>query len=319
MQNQCVGLAEALGMQAVVKRVVPRSPWKFLPPALWPAPLTMVAEDTPLNPPWPRVVISCGRRSVAAGMAVRRAAGEETFAVHIQEPHAPPSRFDLVIVPEHDSLRGENVMVVNGALHHLTREKLAAAGTKFAPMFAHLPRPLVAVLVGGSNRKHTISPAVIHELSDKLIAAAKKTGASLAVTPSRRTGATNIAVLRERLKDFGYVWNFEGENPYFGLLSLADSIVVTADSVSMVSEACFTGKPVHVFELEGGSRRLVQFHKNMSRAEMTRPFRGAFEKWSYQSLDETARAAGEIRRRMAKLRPTAISQPAQSTKLEPTL
>ena len=94
-------------------------------------------------------------------------------------------------------------------------------------------------------------------------------------------------------------WDGAGENPYFGYLALADAIVVTGDSVAMVSEACATGKPVHVYGLPGGSAKFERFHQDMRDAGCTRPFHGVIEKWTYQPPDETARVAAEIRRRMA--------------------
>ena len=125
-------------------------------------------------------------------------------------------------------------------------------------------------------------------------------GFGLAITTSRRTGAAATAQLRARLEPLGaYIWDGKGENPYFGLLALADVVIVTSDSVSMVSEAAFSGKPVHVFELEGGSAKFARFHQALRDAGISRPFRGAIERWVYTPPDDTARAAAEIRRRYA--------------------
>ena len=134
-----------------------------------------------------------------------------------------------------------------------------------------------------------------------LVRLAKTSGAGLAVTPSRRTGAANEAVLREGLAAVpSVIWDGEGENPYFGYLALADAIVVTADSVSMVSEACATGKPVYVFDLEGGSRKFKRFHDNLREAGITRAFEGTLAEWRYRPPDDTERVAREVRRRMRR-------------------
>lgn len=304
MESQCVGLAEALSLRCALKRVRrPRMPLKYLPPSLWPNPLSRAVEEEVLAPPWPDVLISSGRGSVAAALAVRRASAGKTFSVHIQTPYVHPSRFDLVVIPEHDSLRGDNVLVTRTALHGVTKERLAEATRHFNARLSHLPRPLIAVLVGGSNKHQNCSPETMHRMSDQLIAAAQECGGALAVTTSRRTGEENERILRERLEAIPlFFWDGRDENPYLGLLALADAIVVTSDSVSMVSEACATGKPVHVFDLGEGHRKMRKFHKMLMDDGVTRPFAGRIERWSYDPPNETEKIAAIVRERLYRAR-----------------
>ena len=125
-------------------------------------------------------------------------------------------------------------------------------------------------------------------------------GAGLVVTTSRRTGAENEAILRAALADVpSLIWDGQGDNPYFGMLALADAVVVTCDSVSMISEACYTGSPVHVYDFPGGSKRFRRFREDLERGGLTRPFRGRLESWQYTPLDETRRAADFVRSRYA--------------------
>lgn len=299
MQNQCIGLAEALGLTATVKHTKPRAPWKFLPPNWWPNALDMVASDTPFTAPWPDVVISCGRRSVAAALAVKKMSGNRTFAIHIQDPHVPATRFDMLVVPEHDKLRAENVIVVRGAMHHVTREKLALAAPAFTPLIQQLPHPLIGVLVGGSNKRQEFTSKRMREFARGLAAAAKESGGSLFVTPSRRTGADNETILREELKNTpSYIWDGTGANPYFGLLGLSDVIVATSDSVSMVTEACATGRAVYVYDIPGGSARLHAFNQQLQHDGFTQAFHGTVAMKSAPVLQETSRAAALIRPRL---------------------
>lgn len=303
MENQCVGLAEAIGVTPTrVHTQASRTMWKFLPPSLWPDPLSLKEGGGRFEAPWPDIVITCGRRSVATSMAIRKASGGKTFTIHIQDPHAPADKFDMLVVPRHDTLRAPNVYVARGALHHVTREKLDKAAAHFSPMLAHLPRPLISVLVGGSNKKQEVSPDVIRDLAEKLKKTAQLSNAGIAVTPSRRTGKANEVILREVLSGSNcWVWDGTGDNPYFGLLALADAIVVTADSVSMVSEAAFTGKPVYVYDLEGGSSRLRRFQQDLFDDGITKPFTGtAIEHWAYQPLDDTREVAAIIREKLMK-------------------
>ena len=299
MENQCLGLAEAMGLVPLVKRVRLRFPWKQLSPALlrFGNARSLAAGSDPIAPPWPDVLIATGRHSVSSSLAVR-SAHPAGFRIQIQDPGIRPSLFDLVVVPRHDRLRGDNVMVTAGALHRVIPAVIRAAAERFAPAFADLGRPLVAVLIGGANGAYRMDAAATTELAARLVDLAES-GAGLLVTPSRRTGTANEAILRRALAGrSAFLWDGTGENPYFALLGLADAIVVTPDSVSMVSEACSTGKPVLIAELPGGSAKFDAFHRGLRDDGITRRFEGRLEQWSYPPLDDTARVATEIWRRL---------------------
>lgn len=300
--NQAVGLAEALGLQATVKRFMPRAPWKYLPPRLWPHPLTLgdASSDT-LAPPWPDLLISCGKRAAAPAHAIRAAAGGKCFAVHVLSPPVPDTWFDMLILPRHDGRSGKNIVVTDAALHRVTPAKLAEARAHFAKLFEKLPQPRVAVLIGGSNKRHSLTEAAMTRLAGQLADLCRDRHAGLMITPSRRTGAANTRILLDKLRGLpSYVWDGAGENPYFGMLAWADAIVVTVDSVSMTSEACATGKPVYVAALDGHSTRIAAFHRHMQAQGYTKPFAGRIEPGHYAPPDDTARAAAEVRQRMAQ-------------------
>jgi mitochondrial fission protein ELM1 len=303
MRNQCVGLAEALGVEFVVKTIRPRLPWRLLPPHLWMSALRAPGRDGDgLTPPWPELLIATGRQTVAPSLAIKRASGGRTFTVQIQNPVHARARFDVIVAPRHDGLDGDNVIATDGALHRVTAARLADEADKFRPALAHLPRPLVAVLIGGANRQYGFSAANARRLADGLVRVGSE-GAGLAITASRRTGAANERVLRDAVAPFNaYFWDGAGDNPYFGLLGLADAVVVTCDSVSMVSEACATGKPVHVFDLDGGSKKFRRFHAALRERGVTRAFAGAIESWRYAPLDDTTRVAQEIAARWSRTR-----------------
>jgi uncharacterized protein len=299
--NQAVGLAEAIGVPFVEKTVALSLPWRWLPANLWPSGTLGTARpdraEDALTPPWPDLIISCGRQAVGPARAVKAKSG--AFHAHIQHPRMLLSTFDVLIVPAHDRLEGDNVIVTNGAIHRVTPARLKAAAADFATLLAPLPRPLIAVLIGGGSKSHRLTTERCKNIVAQLQNFAKSTGGGLAITTSRRTGAENEAILRDALSGPDvFFWDGAGENPYFGLLGLADHIVVTADSVNMVSEACRTGKPVHVIDLDGGSAKFTAFHKSFRDAGFTRMFSGEAAQWTYEPLDETGRAAAEIRRRL---------------------
>jgi mitochondrial fission protein ELM1 len=297
MESQCLGLAEALDLTPVIKRITSRFPWSILPPQLWVAPLQ--APSPPgddLAPPWPDLLIATGRQTVAPALAIKKAQGSAIIAVQIQNPTVDPSRFDLVIAPKHDDIEGSNVVTTLGALHRITPERLTEEAARCAARYAALPRPLVAVLIGGTNKQYRMTEQCTDRLADLLVDAAGRQGLGLAVTASRRTGVKNIERLKQRLSqvpsDF---WDETGDNPYFGMLGLADAIVVTGDSVNMVTEACATGKPVHVFQLEGGSGKFRRFHQTLQDRGLTRPFVGSIDQWETTPLDDMARAVDAVR------------------------
>lgn len=303
--NQGTGLAEATGFRVETRNVRLRPPWAWIPPDLMPPPLSGVACDGPgLTPPWPDLLVSVGRRSAAVSIAVRRASGGRTFTVHLQNPHASARHFDLIALPRHDLAAGvrqrENVIFHEAALHRVTAARLAEALAGAPPALLDLPGPRIVVLVGGSNGRYRFGPAEMRELAGQLLAVRESTGGSLLVSTSRRTGAENVAALRAALGDnVARFWAGEGENPYFSWLALADALLVTCDSVSMISEACATGRPVQVMHFPGGSRRFAAFHRSMEAAGYVRPFRGRLETWSCTPPDDTARIAAEVRRRMS--------------------
>lgn len=302
MDNQSIGLAQALGLEVVQKRIDPVAPWKHLPPQLWLAPLRFLGPGSDaIEPPWPDVVIGTGRLTVAVALAIKRASGGRTFNIRIQDPHTAYDEFDAIVTPRHDRCNHPNVIATLGGLHTITPARIREAGERFAEKFAALPRPRVAVLVGGTNKCYRLTPEIGRVLGEQLAALSAATGAGILLTPSRRTGAEVEAALRDALAQTpAYIWDGAGENPYLAYLALADHIVVTADSVNMVSEACTTGKPVYVVELEGGSRKFRLFHAAMRSGGYTRPFAGKLEHWDYPPLDDVGQVAGEIRARLER-------------------
>jgi len=304
MINQCRGLVTALGVTAEEKKIALSAPWCWLPPALTPARLCVLsASGDQLSPPWPDLLIGTGRKSVAPALAVKRASGGRTFCVQVQNPDIALDKFDLIIAPDHDRLSGSNVVSTLGSLHGITAAVLDDARARFADTVAGLPRPLIAVLLGGNNAVYRMDESVAARLAGDLAALAGVHGCGLAITASPRTPREAVAMITKSLASElanakAVFWDGAGDNPYLGYLAHADAIIVTGDSVNMVTEAAATGKPVHVVELPGGSDKFRRFHTAMAEAGITRPFTGAIEHWSYTAPDDTAHVAAEIHRRM---------------------
>ncbi len=297
MISQCVGLAEALGSDPIVKTVRLRTPWRDLTPYVrLGGRLQFTSDSDPLTPPWPDLLIATGRHSVAASIVVRRLARGKTRTVQIQNPVVSPKHFDLVVTPRHDNLEGDNVVVTRGALHRVTPAMLKEGADQFAWRLQHLKRPYISVLIGGSNGVYRLDADEMRSIAARLAICARALKASLIITPSRRTGEANREILKDALVDVPhYLWTGQGENPYFGLLGLADFIVVTADSVNMVSEAASTGKPVYVAALPGGSAKFWNFHQRLTEEGVTRAFEDKLEPYAYPPLDDVAMVADKVR------------------------
>jgi mitochondrial fission protein ELM1 len=217
------------------------------------------------------------------------------------------SKFDLVAAPQHDRLEGQNVIPIIGAMHRITRAKLDSAAASFADTLNHLPRPRIAVLIGGANRSYRMTEAVARRLGQDLARIADKNGAGLMVTASRRTGLDNENLLRAAIGAGNKAsnvmfWDNHGPNPYFAYLALADAVIITCDSVNMISEATATGKPVYIVPLEGGDAKFSAFHQMLYDTGIARPFKGELDHWSYEVPDEPKRVATEILRRMEAIK-----------------
>ena len=295
LRAQALGLAEAAGFLPDLRVLQPIGLWRYLPPALWARPLRAV-DRLAWEAPLPRLVIGCGGAGARLAAALRRP-GVKVVAV--QHPRMPLDKFDLVLAARHDGITGANVIVTRNALHRVTPARLAAEAERWRPVFAGLPGPRVAVLLGGSNGRYRLDEETAEALAADLAGMMDRDKVSLMVTPSRRTGPEALHVIRQTLAPRGaWIWDGKGENPYFGLLGLADAIIVTADSVSMVSEAVATPVPVMLARLPGKSGRIGGFMEAMVQDGRVRDFAGRLEMWDTAPLDDTEAAALEMRRRL---------------------
>jgi mitochondrial fission protein ELM1 len=315
-ETQAVALADALGLKPDLMHVKAPSLWAWMPATLWPAPILFARlQGARIKPPWPDILITCGRRSAALALAIRaksrKGGALGTFAIHILNPQVESKRLDVVVTPRHDldNLRqhrhgGPNVIPTLGSLHPLDPRRLAKEANRMADRFADLPRPLVAVLVGGHSKNYEMGMDCMETLGVHLRQLFDASGCGFAVMTSRRTKEENIAVLTRALAGTGaYFWDGKGDNPYRGVLGLADGLVATCDSVNMITEAAATGKPVYVAMFEANSDRVESFNKDMRAAGHTRLFEGKIDfSWSPQPLLETPRVAAVIAARYAAAR-----------------
>ena len=299
----CIGIARELGLEPVLKPVAPRALFGALSPFGPIDPRDSARRPgSLLAPPFPDIVFAAGRVTVPYLRHLRRASGGRTFTVFLQDPRTGPGTADMLWVPEHDRLRAENVVVTLTSPHPLRPHVLAAARRTPDPRLAALPHPRVAMVLGG--------PSAHHRFEDKDVAALVRIAGDLAasgcgvmVTPSRRTPDSLTKALAQALEGKpAFVWDGTGANPYAAIIALADSIVVTGDSVNMVGEALVAGVPVQVYEPSGGHPKIAGFIEKLVQAGHVRRWAGQLERWDNPPLDATSLIASEIARRYSAFR-----------------
>ncbi len=253
--SQVLALAEALEWPFEVKRFTYR---RGVPYLLLGASLAGISrqKSDPLTPPWPDLVISASARNEPICLWIQKQAaevGKKVRLVHIGRPWKRLDRFDLVITtPQYRLPHRPNVLHNSTTLHRVTPLRLAQEAKRWLPELACLPRPYVAVMLGGSSGPYILDRAAARQLAAEVNELARTLKGSLLVTSSARTGRGILKAFAQEIDVPAHLfcWSPKLEdNPYYAYLALADQIVVTSDSASMLTEACATGKPVHIFDL----------------------------------------------------------------------
>jgi mitochondrial fission protein ELM1 len=250
---QVQALAEALGWPYEIKRFVYRKSELITNRLLGPTLAGVVKnESSALGPPWPDLVISAGRRNEPIARWIQRRADRPVRLVHLGRPWAGLDRFDLIVTtPQYQLPKRPNVLHNTAPLHRVTTQRLAQAAAIWKPRLASLPRPYTAVLVGGHSGSFTFDAPAAARLGRAASARARAAGGSLLITNSARTPAASTAALEAAIEAPARFFHWApqaADNPYLGYLALADAFIVTADSMSMLIEACVTRKPVYIFD-----------------------------------------------------------------------
>jgi mitochondrial fission protein ELM1 len=303
--RQVEALAAAVdGRSGTTWTLAAHAPWRWLAPrkligSAWSFDAAfMRALASP-----PALAIGCGRQ---AALATRLLREHGARVVQILDPRIDPRHWDLVVAPEHDGLRGDNVVSMLGSLHPVDDAWLARAREDFS-ILAQLPRPRTTLLLGGPSRHVRIDDAALSASLARLESVLRAEGGSLLLTTSRRTPQAWLALVRARfagipgLRWFGATKRgpADDDNPYPGLLAWADRIVCTPDSVNMLSEACATRAPVFVIDPAGTHGRLRRFHDALLARARIRALDDALEPFAVEPLRETTRVAAEVRARLA--------------------
>jgi mitochondrial fission protein ELM1 len=295
MRAQAEGLLHRLNVEPCFHTIRLGGMWRHLPTRFCPDPLKAAA---PIQlAPDTQWLLSIGGRGGAVGAALRRKTGLKL--VQVQNPRMGFDQFDLIIANHHDNISGPNVISIRTALHNVTDERLAVARAVWEARLPRDGRPLLCVMLGGSNGRFRLGQEEGRLIGRSLAQMVRQQNIALAVTPSRRTDRQALTALTTELEGLGaYIWCGEGDNPYLGMLALADMVAVTTDSVSMISEAVATKAPVQIIPLPGRSRRISAFVQGLTRLNRVRPFKPDWRPWGVSSLDDTEIAVEEVRKRL---------------------
>lgn len=294
--RQAGALARALGLQSREWLLRARAPWSWAAPRRLPGSRQAFggafAEALGRQPP--ALAIGCGRQGALATRLARDAGAR---AVQILDPRLPPALWDVVVAPRHDGLRGDNVLTLLGSLNPVDDTWLRLARETF-PALGRLPRPRIAVLLGGPAGHVRYDAATVDAWLDAVDAAVTEDGGSVLLTASRRTPRALHQAIRARYSGReALLWldDTDGANPYAGMLAWADRIVCSPDSVNMVSEACATYVPVFVAGMDRVQGRIRGFMDELATLGRVRPAEGGLAPFQAEALRETERVASQLR------------------------
>ena len=251
--GQVYTIRDALNWPVEIKHIKMLDQYVFGKPKVGPTlyHIDREASDA-LQPPWPDLIITVGRRPANVALWIREQSGGRTHIVLVGKPSGMMQQFDLIIASSENRFPPlPNVLPIALPLMQVDKAKVADAAAKWREPLAQYPRPLIAVMIGGPTGPYAFNRRVVAQL----IAQARdigQQGGTAYFTTSRRTPAKVVAALRQRLPPGAqlFAWSSEArDNPYMGLLGLADGFVVTGDSISMMVEVVRLGKPLAILSL----------------------------------------------------------------------
>jgi len=306
-RSQVLGVARALGLKFMIKEIRYTIAAE-LPNYMLMSSFSMLTQSSRVNlmAPWPDIVIAAGRRTAPVARRIREQSKGKTFLVQIMYPGSSgEDDFSLIAIPKHDAMGpADNRFEIIGAPHGVTAEALAEAEIHWRGKFDHLPKPHVALIVGGDTKRKKFTPDMARDLGAQAAKLAKGAGGSLLITTSRRSTPEAVDALLQAIGDTPanvFKWGDEGDNPYMAYLAMADHVIVTGDSVSMSCEACATGKPVYIF----APKKMIvhkhaKLHKDLYAGGYAKPLDGveSLSDWSHPPLNAADAIAAEIKKRV---------------------
>tara|TARA_Y100000590_G_scaffold419571_1_gene521412 strand:+ start:16 stop:966 length:951 start_codon:yes stop_codon:yes gene_type:complete len=297
MISQVEGLAKALGLSFKHETIQLNKFWNFFPPKFTPVIDNILEKKFVCDS---RIIISCGRKSVIPSILLKKRFKKEVFNIHIQDPKVNLNNFDSIICPEHDDLHGENVVKTKGAIHYLTNDEIQRNINYLKPKQGG--KKIVTFIIGGPNKYYSFSEKQMDQMFAKIKNMFISTKYKLIIIPSYRTPENILKLAFNYFNQDHLVVRERDKKAYLSSLGLADTIIVTCDSTSMISEAAITGKPVYIAQMshKRSIHRFKKFYKLFMDLGITRNLEDKIEHWTYNGLDEVNRAASFVKEQMKK-------------------
>jgi len=297
MISQVEGLAKALDLDFTHHTVELKNFWKAIPPKLTPISQNVYKK---INQTEFDVIISCGRKSVIPSIHLKKTLNKKVFNIHIQDPKVDLNHFDFIVAPEHDGLDGQNVITTKGAIHYLTQSEIEQNRDYLNSFIKNDGRKIWTLIIGGPNRYYDYSTKNMKHIFTSLYKLIKKHDFQLVVIPSMRTPINTIHYAKEFFGKNHTIFMEVDKKAYLSALGIAEIIVVTCDSSSMISEAAITGKPIYVANIlpRKNDIRFQRFRNLFRDLRIVRNLGEEVENWNYEKLDETNRVAGIIKNKI---------------------
>ena len=296
MISQVEGLAKALDLEYFHEKVELNNFWKFIPPKITPVKKFVFKNKIQRDFD---IIISCGRKSVIPSIFLKKINNKKIKNIHIQDPKVNFQNFDYIISPEHDNLKGENIISSKGAIHYLTITEIEEKKNYLSDRVAK-EKKIITLILGGPTKYYSYSNQNILNIFSKISKQILNKDYQLIVIPSNRTPIKTIELAKKFFSKEHLIIDRVDKNAYLSSLGVADYIIVTCDSSSMISEAALTGKPLYVAMIPPSKKdtRFQNFRKLFEKMNIIREFDGKLETWNYEKLDETKRIAYEIKNRL---------------------
>ena len=297
MISQVEGLAKALDLDFTHQQVELNSFWKFIPPKLTPISQKVYKK---INQDDFDFIISCGRKSVIPSIHIKNIANKKVFNIHIQDPKVNLNHFNFIVAPEHDSLQGQNVINTKGAIHYLTENEISENKDYLNSLIKNDERKIWTLIMGGPTKYYDYSTKNIKHIFTSLYKLLKKHDFQLVVIPSMRTPINTIHYAKEFFGENHTIIMDVDKKAYLSALAIAEKIIITCDSSSMISEAALTGKPIYIANIlpRKKDKRFQKFRNLFRELNITRNLGEEIEDWNYEKLNETNRVANIIKQKI---------------------
>ena len=298
MISQVEGMAKAINADFSHKIIKLSFPWNLIPPKFSPISSIVLKDNNYITEEeTPDLVISCGRKSVIPSILLKNK-NPKIFTIHIQDPKVSLNNFDIIIAPEHDNLNGDNVYSSKGAIHYITQTEIEKAKPYLIKKINS--QKVVSLILGGPNKYYSFDPDQLIQIFNKIKSNFVSEGYKVIIIPSMRTPKSSIELAKKEMSSYGHIVNSVDKQAYLSAYALANYVVVTCDSTSMISEAATSGKPIFVAHMKAkrNNYRFKRFFELFKQMGITRDLGEKVESWTYNKHNEAARIATLIKNKI---------------------